>query len=315
MPTSPSKPATVIEEPARARVAQVLEEELAQVQTPEDAEAIVRRMERLAAGTTEAEKTEEASDSPLPAAGEVERTKERTPAGRAETAAVLVETASQALAPKPDAPAVAEAAQEALGSKPVPVPRRTHRGRSLLRAAVLHRMGPLQALDARLFLAVNSLPRHPWGDRFMAGVALITTGGWVWIIGVYLAHRLHVRRGRRGLKELVPSLVAATWIVEHPIKKYFHRRRPFIDIVRAVVVGVRPGSWSFPSGHSAASFAGAWVLSRVWPDGTPVFYGLASLVGFNRVYMGAHYPGDVASGAMLGTVLAALFRRFVRGLT
>ena len=38
-----------------------------------------------------------------------------------------------------------------------------------------------------------------------------------------------------------------------------------MDIVRALVVGKKPGSWSFPSGHTAASFAGAFMVSKIWP--------------------------------------------------
>src|SRR4030095_15579774 len=101
----------------------------------------------------------------------------------------------------------------------------------------------------------------------------------------------------------VPAPVA-TWLVEYPIKAYFRRRRPFIDVVRALVVGKRPGSWSFPSGHTASSFACAWVLSTYWPRRAPLFFTLASIVGLSRIYVGAHYPGDVLSGAIAGTAIA-----------
>ena len=54
------------------------------------------------------------------------------------------------------------------------------------------------------------------------------------------------------------------------------------------------------------------MLSARWRRLTPLCYLLASGVGFSRVYVGAHYPGDVASGALLGTALAEVFRRLVR---
>ena len=44
----------------------------------------------------------------------------------------------------------------------------------------------------------------------------------------------------------------------------------------------------------------------------PIFASLAAMVGFSRVYVGAHYPGDVLSGAVAGTALAELIRRVVR---
>src|SRR5205085_517203 len=145
-------------------------------------------------------------------------------------------------------------------------------------------------------------------------IAIITLGGWVWVLGTLLAYLLRVPRAWGALKYLLPSVVGATWVVEYPIKAYFRRRRPFVEIVRALVIGKKPGSWSFPSGHTAASFASAWVLSSVWPRRAPIFLALASTVGFSRIYVGAHYPGDVASGAFAGTVFSEVIRRAVRRL-
>ena len=113
------------------------------------------------------------------------------------------------------------------------------------------------------------------------------------------------------VEQLLPSVVVATWLIEYPIKAFFRRRRPFSRIVEALVIGKKPGSWSFPSGHTGASFASAWILSLVWPRLAPVFVGLAGTVGFSRVYVGAHYPGDVLSGAILGTLLSETVRRVI----
>ena len=109
-------------------------------------------------------------------------------------------------------------------------------------------------------------------------------------------------------------MTVATWLVEYPIKAYFRRKRPFIEVVRALVIGKKPGSWSFPSGHTASSFASAGVLSTVWPEYRAAYYALAGLVGLSRTYLGAHYPGDVLSGALAGAVLGELTRRATRAI-
>jgi undecaprenyl-diphosphatase len=123
-----------------------------------------------------------------------------------------------------------------------------------------------------------------------------------------VAALLDRRRGRRALLQVLPPLWVATMTVEYPIKYYFRRRRPFIDIVQAIAIGRKPGSYSFPSGHAASAFAGAWLLSHHYSRLAPLWFAIAALTGFSRIYLGVHYPGDVASGALLGTLLAEATR-------
>jgi undecaprenyl-diphosphatase len=173
-------------------------------------------------------------------------------------------------------------------------------------------MGPLNAFDARVYLAVNEAPHPGVLDSLGWALAIITTGGWIWVIATLLAYLVRVPNSWAAVKRLLPSVVVATWLVEYPIKAFFRRRRPFARIVEALVIGKRPGSWSFPSGHTASSFASAWILSTVWPKRAPLFFGLAGTVGFSRIYLGAHYPGDVASGAVLGMLLSEVVRLLLK---
>src|SRR5205085_6301695 len=159
--------------------------------------------------------------------------------------------------------AVTRGAQAAM-SPVVPSPPAADHGRALLQEAALRRMAPRDSLDARIFLAVNGAPHPRWLDRCTDGVTLVFTGGWVWLLGFVLARRLG-GRAAPSLVEASACILGTTWLVEFPIKAFFRRRRPFVDVIRAVVVGKKPGSWSFPSGHTAASFAGATVLAAAWP--------------------------------------------------
>jgi undecaprenyl-diphosphatase len=80
-----------------------------------------------------------------------------------------------------------------------------------------------------------------------------------------------------------------------------------------------PHSKSFPSGHSATSFACATVLAFFVPRAAPLFYVLAAAIAYSRLYVGVHWPTDVIVGSLLGVVtalllLAAARTRSTRGL-
>jgi membrane-associated phospholipid phosphatase len=67
-----------------------------------------------------------------------------------------------------------------------------------------------------------------------------------------------------------------------------------------------PHSRSFPSGHTATSFACATALSYLVPRAAPLFYLLAAAIGYSRLYVGVHWPTDVIGGALLGVATALL---------
>lgn len=185
-------------------------------------------------------------------------------------------------------------------------PERTRR-RNLLRTALLRRLRPLDRLDAVVFMAVNRMPHPPAVTKALQFLSAITKGGNAQTAGLLLAC---LPRGRRGLKDaalILPAFWLATATVEVPVKKYFRRRRPFLTEVAAVVIGRRPGSFSFPSGHTAAAFAFSALVGRRFPRAAGPCWLLALVVGFSRVYLGAHYPGDVLTGALSGGFLARTF--------
>jgi membrane-associated phospholipid phosphatase len=106
------------------------------------------------------------------------------------------------------------------------------------------------------------------------------------------------------------SLGALTlWLLVELLKALVHRRRPFIRLSQARIVGHRARGRSFPSGHTSQAFFMATLMAgyfhvAVWA--VCLLYALALVVGITRIYMGAHYPRDVLSGAVLGAAWGLL---------
>jgi undecaprenyl-diphosphatase len=113
-----------------------------------------------------------------------------------------------------------------------------------------------------------------------------------------LAVALAVLRRRPAILWTVPVVLVADGIAGL-LKVAVGRQRPHLD----PLVGV-PGSAAFPSGHTTTAFAGAAMLTAFAIRGAPLFYLLASAIGFSRIYVGVHWPLDVLAGAALGTLVA-----------
>lgn len=90
------------------------------------------------------------------------------------------------------------------------------------------------------------------------------------------------------------------------LKKWFKRPRP-CDFLLNLEAFVQPvDKFSLPSGHTAAAFLMATLVSYFYPVAMPFIFTWASLVGLSRVVLRVHYPMDVVAGAMLGTAVSLL---------
>jgi membrane-associated phospholipid phosphatase len=299
----PSPEAKAAAEPAKTAV----EAALSEITSPAQAEQVAAEVIAAAGGTTEKQVREDGGAAPDPA--QAIQAAASTP-GSQKAPATLIEAAKQVAGSSGE---TREALEQALQAATNPeqhgaTEAATKEPLELLRAAILHQMKPYQAVDARLYLTINHLPHTPLTNSFMYFVTTIMNGGFGWLLGLLLAALIDRKRNRQALLQVIPPLWIATMTVEYPIKYYFRRRRPFVDVIQAIAVGKKPGTFSFPSGHSAAAFAGAWLLRRHYPRLAPLWYAIAGMVGFSRIYLGAHYPGDVLSGALSGTAIAEAAR-------
>ncbi|HEY8759850.1 MAG TPA: phosphatase PAP2 family protein [Candidatus Dormibacteraeota bacterium] len=169
-------------------------------------------------------------------------------------------------------------------------------------------------LDARVYEFLNGLPHSHYSDRYIGLVSDFGEGaGWAFA-GLWLA-ALDGRRGRRAAIGSTAAAALSTYIAQRLLKPIFRRNRPWFTREAAKVVGGKTPDHSFPSGHTAASFAAATVLAMAYPSARPLLVLTAGAVGVSRIHLGHHFPTDVLAGGLLGTGIGLLsgFAIGVRG--
>ncbi|MFF8383736.1 phosphatase PAP2 family protein [Streptomyces kanasensis] len=117
---------------------------------------------------------------------------------------------------------------------------------------------------------------------------------------------------------LAPVATAFGYVVSETLKSLVDEERPCRAVVGAVasIAECPPyGDWSFPSNHSAIAGASAMALALAWRRIAWLTAPLAVLMAFSRVFVGVHYPHDVAAGLVVGALAVVLFVRVLTGPT
>jgi membrane-associated phospholipid phosphatase len=161
-----------------------------------------------------------------------------------------------------------------------------------------------QRVDAWVFTSLNTRGYPIWLDR---GMWLTTLLGnmLVAFVAAILSFLLYDR-------DLAIEILLGTlslWLLVELIKALLERERPFLILDKARVIGWRERGDSFPSGHTAQAFflMTLFIHHLQLGIGAAVsLYAVAALIGFTRIYVGAHYPRDVIAGMVLGSVWGIL---------
>ena len=154
-------------------------------------------------------------------------------------------------------------------------------------------------IDAQILLFIQQYIRMDFWNGFWKSITFLGDGGWFWIaLGILLLIPKKTRKA--GFTALIALAIGAI-ITNLYLKNLVARTRPY-DMVPGLIPLVKKlKDYSFPSGHTCASFASAAVYYRMYPGKKGIAAViLATLIGLSRLYVGVHYPTDVLTGGLLG---------------
>ena len=159
----------------------------------------------------------------------------------------------------------------------------------------------MQALELYILDWIQTHLRCGLLDAVLPVVSWTCNHGELWIL-LALCLVVYKRTRRQGwtvATALVLDLVCCNLL----LKPLIGRIRPFAVNTAVELLIPPPLDASFPSGHTAASFAAVFALRA---SGSPLWkpaLAVAAVIAFSRLYLYVHWPSDVLGGALLGAFL------------
>ncbi|MFH2012919.1 MAG: phosphatase PAP2 family protein [Pseudomonadota bacterium] len=174
----------------------------------------------------------------------------------------------------------------------------------------------ISKIDISLFYFINETMQNSFFDIIMPMITDIDN--WKIVIFIFWI-ALIIKGGKKG-RIAALLVIAAVGLsdlaIAQVIKPFAGRVRPCNTLphVHLLVGCGGMDSYSFPSSHASNIFAVASYLGYKYRRFAIVFFFIAALVGFSRVYVGVHYPFDVIGGAIFGIACAGIILIIEKGI-
>ncbi|MBQ2803060.1 MAG: phosphatase PAP2 family protein [Lachnospiraceae bacterium] len=143
-----------------------------------------------------------------------------------------------------------------------------------------------------------------WLSPFMVFFSTIANKGIGWILLCLVL--LAIPRTRKCGWVMACAMLLTLILGEQLLKNLVARKRPCVVDTSVELLIPRPRSYSFPSGHTANSFAPAVSLFLFYRKPGMIALLIAAVIAFSRMYLFVHYPTDILGGILLGTMDAMI---------
>ncbi|SHH76797.1 phosphatase PAP2 family protein [Clostridium grantii] len=171
--------------------------------------------------------------------------------------------------------------------------------------------GIIQNTDLWILEFIQQFLNYPLMDKLMIYITTLGDKGAIWIlISIFLL--INKNHRKTGIMVMI-ALVLSTILGEGIIKHIVQRLRPFATYPSFKLIIGKQTMYSFPSGHTATAFAAAAVLSKEFKKYNILFFSIAGLIAFSRLYLFVHYPSDIIVGILLGLFSAWLTYKIFDG--
>lgn len=160
-------------------------------------------------------------------------------------------------------------------------------------------------MEGTILLWIQEYLRNPVLTPIMKVITTLGDAGIFWILVAILC--LCIAKTRKAGATIALALLFSLIVNNGILKNAVARIRPYEAVEGLECLMGKAVDFSFPSGHSGASFAAATVIACLFPKkyGIPAIV-LAALIAFSRLYVGIHYPTDVLVGIVDGILLGGL---------